>query len=428
MTAYSPLLAKFTAISLIASALIAAGLGWFVGQHMAETALRDAIRSSVDLVQSVITPRVTADDFGPPTPDGVAEWQRRLRDVIGRMDIAKVKVWNASGQIVYANAPELIGRIYPLVEEEELRQALVGGRVASNLSALRRAENEGERGYAHLMEIYMPVRLPGSHQIVGAYEVSVAAGPLEARIAETKMFIYQAWAGAFALLYASLFLFMRWAGRQLLRNQEELRSAFVGTVRALVNAVDSKDSYTASHSWLVADYAVMTAETLGLTGDIIEDLRMAAYLHDLGKIGIPDEVLRKPAALTLAEGRQMRKHPTIAAHILEEVPFSPRLKLAVKHNHERWDGLGYPDGLEGEEIPIEARIIAVTDAYEAMTSDRPYRPTIGHAAAVAELRRHAGTQFDPRVVEAFVHAIKRRAGNRIQQSIGEPSPNPSSAG
>lgn len=426
MTAHSPLLAKFTALSLIVSALIAVGLAWFVGQHMAEAEVRDAVRASVDVVQSVITPRLAADDFGPPSSDSVAQWRERLRDVIGRMDISKVKVWNASGQVVYANTPEVIGRVFPLVEEEELRQALEG-RVASNLSTGRQGANE--TGDTHLLEIYAPVLLLGSHQIVGAYEISVPSGPLEARVEGIKRFVYEAWAVAFALLYASLFLFMKWAGRQLLRHEEDLRSAFVGTVRALVNAVDSKDSYTASHSSLVAEYAVMMAEALGLSGDVIDDLRMAAYLHDLGKIGIPDEVLRKPAALTPEEGRQMRRHPTIAAHILEEVPFSPRLKLAVKHNHERWDGMGYPDGLQGEEIPIEARILSVADAYEAMTSDRPYRPTIGHVAAMAELRRHAGTQFDPAVVAAFVRAIEeRRAGRRVRAPIGATSPNPSSAG
>jgi putative nucleotidyltransferase with HDIG domain len=426
MTAHSPLLAKFTALSLVVSALIALGLAWFVGRHMAEAEVQDAVRASVDLVQSVITPRLAADAFGSPTAESVAEWRGRLRDVIGRMDISKVKVWNASGQVVYANAPELIGRVFPLVEEEELRQALEG-RVASNLSTGRQGPSEA--GDTHLLEIYAPVLLLGSHQIVGAYEISVPSGPLEARVGGIKRFIYEAWAGAFALLYASLFLFMRWAGRQLLRHEEDLRSAFVGTVRALVNAVDSKDSYTANHSSLVAEYAVMMAETLGLSGDVIDDLRMAAYLHDLGKIGIPDEVLRKPAALTAEEGRQMRRHPTIAAHILEEVPFSPRLKLAVKHNHERWDGMGYPDGLQGEEIPIEARILSVADAYEAMTSDRPYRPTIGHAAAMAELRRHTGTQFDPAVVDAFVRAIEKRRGrDRVRASIGATNPNPSSAG
>jgi putative nucleotidyltransferase with HDIG domain len=189
----------------------------------------------------------------------------------------------------------------------------------------------------------------------------------------------------------------------------------VGTVRALVSAVDFKDSYTASHSSLVAEYAAMTARTLGLNSEEIEDIRMAAYLHDLGKIGVPDAVLRKPAALTPEEGRQMRRHPAIAAYILEDVPFSRRIKLAVRHNHERWDGTGYPDGLRGEEIPIEARILSVADAYEAMTSNRPYRHTLDHASAIAELRRHVRTQFDPRVVNAFVQALEHeQAGARVR--------------
>ena len=154
---------------------------------------------------------------------------------------------------------------------------------------------------------------------------------------------------------------------------------------------------------------------------------MAAYLHDLGKIGVPDEVLRKPAALTAEEGRQMRRHPAIAAHILEDVPFSPRIKLAVRHNHERWDGTGYPDGLAGEEIPIEARILSVADAYEAMTSSRPYRRSLDHDSAVAELRRYVRTQFDPRVVAAFVNALEhQRAAERVPERAPTPRPNPSS--
>ncbi len=121
----------------------------------------------------------------------------------------------------------------------------------------------------------------------------------------------------------------------------------------------------------------------------------------------------------------MCKHPTIAAHILEDVPFSPRIKLAVRHNHERWDGTGYPDGLAGEEIPIEARILSVADSYEAMTSNRPYRHTLGHPSAVAELRRHVRTQFDPQVVDAFVRALERqRISERIPTRAPAARPNP----
>ena len=426
MIAQSPLLTKFTVISLVVTALIAAGLGRLVSQRMVDDALKNAIRESVDVVQNVITPQVTTDDFGPPTPDNVAAWRRRLREVVGRMDIARVKVWNASGQVVYSDNPALIGRVFPLAAEEELRQALVGGRMVSDLSVLQKTEAEGERPYGRLMQIYTPVTLPGSQRIVGAYEVYRTVGLLEAQISDIKEFVWEAWAGAFSLLYLSLFFFVHRAGRQLIQQQEDLHRAFVGTVRALVSAVDFKDSYTASHSSLVAEYAAMTAQALGLSGETVEDVRMAAYLHDLGKIGVPDEVLRKPAALTPEEGRQMRRHPAIAAHILEDVPFSARIKLAVRHNHERWDGTGYPDGLEGEEIPIEARILSVADAYEAMTSNRPYRRgTLDHESAVAELRRHIRTQFDPRVVDAFARAVApHQAAERSPQRVPAAQPNP----
>jgi len=427
MKTHSPLLIKFTSVSLVVTALIAAGLGWFVSRHMVATALQDAVHRSVDVVQNVITPYVTADDFGPPTPDRVAAWRQRLHGIVGRADIARIKVWSASGQVVYSDNPALIGRVYPLAAEDDLRQALVGGRVVSDLGSLRKWEKEDARRRGRLMQIYTPVVLPGTQQIIGAYEVYRPVAPLEAQITDIKKFIWEAWAGAFTLLYASLFLFISRTGWQLLQQQEDLRRAFVGTVRALVSAVDFKDSYTASHSSCVAEYAGMTAKVLGLGRDAVEDIRMAAYLHDLGKIGVPDEVLRKPAALTAEEGRQMRRHPAIAAHILEDVPFSPRIKLAVGHNHERWDGTGYPDGLAGEEIPIEARILSVADAYEAMTSSRPYRRSLDHDSAVAELRRYVRTQFDPRVVAAFVNALEhQRAAERIPERAPTPRPNPSS--
>jgi hypothetical protein len=231
MKAHSPLLIKFTVLSFVVAALIAAGLGWVVSQRMVDDALRSAIRESVDVIQHVITPQVTADDFGAPTPDRVVAWHQRLREVIGRMDIARVKVWNASGQVVYSDTPALVGRVFPLAAEEELRQTLVGGRVVSDLRALQKGEAEAARPYGRLMEIYTPVVLPGSRQVVGAYEVYRRVGPLEARIADIKGFVWEAWAAAFGLLYASLFFFIHRAGRQLIQQQEDLHQAFWGPCR-----------------------------------------------------------------------------------------------------------------------------------------------------------------------------------------------------
>jgi diguanylate cyclase (GGDEF)-like protein/putative nucleotidyltransferase with HDIG domain len=173
---------------------------------------------------------------------------------------------------------------------------------------------------------------------------------------------------------------------------------------ALALAVDAKDSYTRSHCQTVSQLCVLIATELGLGPERLARLRLAGLLHDVGKIGIPDSILKKPAALTDVEYDQMKTHSVLGAAILEAAEM-PTEADWVRHHHERLDGAGYPDGLAGAEIPLESRIILVADAFEAMTSDRPYRMAPGQSYAVDELRRHAGTQFDPEIVEALVRRL-----------------------
>jgi putative nucleotidyltransferase with HDIG domain len=175
----------------------------------------------------------------------------------------------------------------------------------------------------------------------------------------------------------------------------------------LAAAVDAKDSYTRGHSDKVAAYAVMIGEELGLSHDQRIALEMAAYLHDIGKIGIKEEILLKPGKLTDDEMAQMSHHPLIGANILKPVGFPWPITPIVRHHHERWDGDGYPAGLKGEEIPLLARVLTVADAFEAMTADRPYRRGITPEEGLEELMRCAGTQFDARVVTAFSEVMAR---------------------
>jgi len=184
-----------------------------------------------------------------------------------------------------------------------------------------------------------------------------------------------------------------------------LQDAYLATVRSLAAAVDAKEPYMRGHSERVAVYARATAERLGLSHDQRTALEMAAYLHDIGKIGISGAILRKPGPLSEEEILTMRHHPLIGANILRPVVFPWSIAPVVRHHHERYDGSGYPAGLRGEEIPILARVLAVTDAYEAMVSDRPYRKSLTSAGAMDELRRCSGTYFDPRVVDALVDVI-----------------------
>jgi diguanylate cyclase (GGDEF)-like protein len=173
-------------------------------------------------------------------------------------------------------------------------------------------------------------------------------------------------------------------------------------VVALASALQERDQYTGDHSESVVDVAGRVGEALALDAEQIATLRTAALLHDIGKVGVPDEILHKDGPLDEREWEIMREHPVIGERILRAIPGLGGVAKIVRHEHERWDGKGYPDGLAGEEIPIGARIILVCDAYHAMTSDRPYRSAMSHSEAVAELTRNAGTQFDPNVAEALV--------------------------
>lgn len=191
------------------------------------------------------------------------------------------------------------------------------------------------------------------------------------------------------------------AGNAIIEGQERLCHAYVEFVGSLASALDARDCYTAGHSRRVSEFSCKVAVALQLASDELEELRIGALLHDVGKIGVPDSVLQKPGKLTAEEFRLIQLHPEIGRKILQDVNgFAPYLDTVELH-HENWDGTGYPHGLRGEETPLAARIVHVADAYDAMTSDRPYRRGMSGAQAVRILESNAGTQFDPAIVEVF---------------------------
>jgi putative nucleotidyltransferase with HDIG domain len=183
--------------------------------------------------------------------------------------------------------------------------------------------------------------------------------------------------------------------------RESLQGAYVEFVGSLANALDARDRYTSGHSCRVSQLACATAAAMGLDLDQVERIRTGALLHDIGKIGIDDRILQKPGRLTDEEFAIVKEHPAIGRRILEGVRGLAPYLNAVELHHENWDGTGYPNGQSGEATPVDARIIHVADAYDAMTSNRSYRRRMTHERAIRELFRYAGTQFDPRVVELF---------------------------
>ena len=190
----------------------------------------------------------------------------------------------------------------------------------------------------------------------------------------------------------------------------ELEGTFMTTLAALSDALEHKDAYTAAHAREVEDLSERVGARLGLGGEELRTVRYAALLHDIGKIGIPSEILSKPAKLTDEEFEVIKQHTVIGARMLERIPFFEHVHPLVRSAHERWDGSGYPDGLAAGDIPLGARIICACDAFHAMTSDRPYRPAMPVTEAIAELNRGAGRQFDPAVVDALVAEAMRDPG------------------
>ncbi|MDO8578792.1 MAG: response regulator [Dehalococcoidales bacterium] len=187
-----------------------------------------------------------------------------------------------------------------------------------------------------------------------------------------------------------------------------IRASFFNAIRALNNALEARDKYTSGHSQRVTDLAAAITRRMGLSPEAIDTIVLAGMVHDIGKIGISEAILNKPAALTDDEFREIKKHPEIGERILAPVAADEEILKLVRNHHEHFDGSGYPDGLAAEKIPLGARILAVADAFEAMTSERPYRKALSPDAAFAEIERCKGTQFDPKIAEIM---LKSREGS-----------------
>lgn len=203
--------------------------------------------------------------------------------------------------------------------------------------------------------------------------------------------------GAVILFFGPLLL-----ARYSFKLYVDMRSLYISTIQALNKTVEAKDPYTSGHASRVEELAMQLAERYNLPFDRIQNIKTAAILHDIGKIGINDSILNKASKLSQEEFQEIMKHPTIGAEIISKVDFLKDITRIIKHHHERFDGKGYPSGLHGSEIPIESCILTIVDSYDAMTSDRPYRKALTKEEALEEIRLNSGTQFHPELAEKFI--------------------------
>jgi putative nucleotidyltransferase with HDIG domain len=191
------------------------------------------------------------------------------------------------------------------------------------------------------------------------------------------------------------------------RLYKDLRDLFYSTVKSLAEAIEAKSPYTHGHVERVSKFAQTIAQQLGLNEEDEENIYLSALLHDVGKIGIAESILNKPGRLNKEEWEEIKKHPTIGAEILAPVKLLRKSIPGVKSHQERYDGSGYPDGLKGEEIPLVARIICLADSFDVITSDRPYKKGLNIEDAIEEIKRCKGTQFDPKIADAFLMVLKK---------------------
>ena len=408
------LLRAFVVLSAVVLAAGGVVLGVLLGHSVRTQAVQDARQGLSQYVDGVLASQLVRD--GKITVNRNLPAQT-LRELTNRPDILSVKVWRPDGVLAYTNLDQdRIGKRFA-ADDDELAAALDGRGMAA-FAHLDTDEDAAEAGLGvkHVLESYVPIRAAGSPKPIGAYEIYADAGKVVSSISQRRKVMWAATAGVFLVLWLGLMLLVRTASRTLRRqyrlleersaaleeSYDRLESSTLEAIESLNATVEAKDPYTAGHSKRVQQLSLMLGEKLGLDDSEMDALGYGALFHDIGKIAIPDAILTKPAALTDEEYERMKAHSLEGARIAAKFGRIREAVPIIRNHHERWDGRGYPDGLSEEGIPRAATIVGLADAWDAMTTVRPYSDAMTAAAAIDEVRLGRGTQFAPETVDALL--------------------------
>lgn len=405
----------FRSLAFVVIMALALGLSITVavrGLFISEAAKTGSVAANTIVLHTVRDVDLEVDRLDPAL---VRELDRIAGQDLAAAGVTTIKLWNTQGRLLYSSDGQRLGDSF--ATHESFLTAAAGN---TDVEISREAREENSVQIARdgsVIEVYAP--LVDAGRIIGVFEIYQPYAPVAEAV---NRFLVLMWGiilvGSVPAYFLQLTLVKRTADElkaakddlaevdaRLRSSLEDIELHSLGTLQALVAAVDAKDSYTARHSIAVTDYAMAIGRRMELGDGLLRDLERAGLLHDIGKIGTPENVLLKPERLSSEEFEIISNHSAVGGHIVESVPFLSDLMPVIRAHHERWDGKGYPDGLMGARIPLLARILMVADAFDAMTSERPYRKPVSVEVARAELVRCAGTQFDPEVVSALLGAL-----------------------
>ena len=403
----------FAVVSFFVIGLTAFGLSYFLTESIKDSEIDDAV---VEVREHVGTPvaghLADLESLTPMTGNQYDQFDAFVQEDIISSGRSRLSLWRWDGVLLYSSdSSTQIGQEFLASNEFEAARQ---GRAVSRVDDARDRSGTAGSGPQSFFHVYVPITLDDSSSVQAVLEVEQPYLPVHDRIQRAQTAIYVGVAGAMGFLYAALStVVMRGSRmvsrqrRQLVLHSQELKRSHDSLLQMLCAALDLRDQATKGHSLRVARLAAAVGEQMDLAEEELTQLEQAAMLHDLSKLDLPNVILHKPGPLSESEWEQMQQHPELGYQIVRDVPFLQQAGEIMLCHHERFDGGGYPRGLMGEEIPLGARIFAVVDAYDAMTSDRPYRRAGSHASAVREIKRNSGTQFDPRAVDAFLEANRK---------------------
>ena len=411
---------------LVASAAIlavgAVSLSSTLSGSMRSSALQGTARDFARYTHVVVAPNAV---HGRQVAVSSAARQRLARAIERTADVKRLSVFTSGGRLVFSTETGARSSRRPSME---LRDVMHSGVPTASFVETGRA------GGGHALHVRTALEGPDG-RLVGGVDALLDGRAAEAAVADTSRTIWIAIGLVFGLLWLALAVLVKSASHRLRRQNEELaetshelrdsarelEETLLETIETLNAAVEARDPYTAGHSQRVRRVSLAIGRELSLSPKQLGALSTAALFHDIGKIGMPDSILTKPDILTRAEAAVMREHVVRSAEIVGRISSLRESVPAIRHHHERWDGLGYPDGLAGEEIPVEAAIIAIADAWDAMTTERPYAVALDLDDALAQVRLGRGMQFSPATVDAFLAIARRRPAEILPPEVATAS-------